>query len=356
MKIAAANLSMQAQHVATVRQETRESMRAWVGRERPDFEGHRQHPAAAQVRISEAGKQRQSAEAQAIQESTETVENDPMLLMIRRMVELLTGHTVRVFNADALRRDELAPEISAPEPSQATAAQRSDQGDSTPSAGFGVEYDYHAVREETEATSFAAQGTVLTADGRQIDFQLSLSMTRGYREETNISLRAGDARRKDPLVINFDGNAAQLTDQRFQFDLDADGTKDSLALLASGSGYLALDKNANGVIDSGTELFGPATGSGFAELAQYDQDGNGWIDENDAIFAHLRVWTPDAQSAGTVTTLLEQQVGALFLGELATPFALRGSQNSDLGAVRSTGLYLTESGIAGTLQEIDLTV
>jgi hypothetical protein len=181
-------------------------------------------------------------------------------------------------------------------------------------------------------------------------------MTRSFREETNVSVRAGDARRKDPLVINFDGNAAQLTDQRFRFDLDADGSKEELAMLASGSGYLALDKNDNGMIDSGTELFGPATGSGFAELAKYDQDGNGWIDENDAVYSRLRIWAPDLKNAGSLATLQERQVGALFLGDVATPFELRNGQNQDLGAVRSTGVYLTESGQAGTLQEIDLTV
>jgi hypothetical protein len=43
-----------------------------------------------------------------------------------------------------------------------------------------------------------------------------------------------------------------------------------------------------GRIDSGSELFGPATGSGFGELAALDGDGNGWIDENDDAFARLR--------------------------------------------------------------------
>lgn len=42
---------------------------------------------------------------------------------------------------------------------------------------------------------------------------------------------------------------------------------------------LSLDQNGNGEIDNGTELFGTKSGDGFADLARYDLDYNGWIDE-----------------------------------------------------------------------------
>jgi hypothetical protein len=321
MRIAAATIAMQAQHVAEQRQETRESLRTRVDT----------------VRISDAGKAKHTAKGEAADEADPTG-NDPKLLLIRRMLEMLTGKQVKVYRAEA-----------APEAPQFAAPQRG-------RAGYSIEYDYHAVREEAEATHFSAQGTVKTADGKEISFSLNLDMARHYREEVRVSFRAGDPVRKDPLVINFDGNAAQLTDQRFRFDLNADGSKEEIAMLAPGSGYLALDKNGNGAIDSGAELFGPATGSGFAELAAYDADGNGWIDESDAIYSQLRVWTPDAEGTGTLGTLQTHQVGALFLGQIATPFELRGNGNSDLGAVAATGLYLKEDGQAETLQEIDLSV
>jgi hypothetical protein len=260
------------------------------------------------------------------------------MLLIRRMIEMLTGKQVKVYRAEAAPE---SPQVAAPERTQ---------------AGYGIEYDYHAVREEAEATSFSAQGVIRTADGKEIAFNLHLDMSRHYREEVSVSIRAGNAARKDPLVINFDGNAAQLTDQRFLFDLDADGSQEQVAMLASGSAYLALDENANGAIDSGAELFGPATGSGFAELAAYDADANGWIDESDAVYSRLRLWTPAADGSGALETLQARKVGALFLGQIATPFELRGNGNSDLGAVAATGLYLHEDGQAGTLQEIDLSV
>jgi hypothetical protein len=339
MKIAASTVAMHAEHLALQRQETRESLRVWVGR-RPVAEPDR-------VRFSDTGKTRHASETRGAREA-EAAEYDPRLLLIKRMVELLTGKEIRILRVEAAA--EAAPaEVTDGPPSSGSAS-------SGTSTGFGIEYDYHSVREEAETTHFSTQGVVRTADGREIAFSLELDMSRYYREEVAVSFRAGDAARKDPLVINFDGNAAQLTDQRFLFDLDADGDQDSIAMLAAGSGYLAFDKNGNGAIDSGAELFGPATGSGFAELAAYDADGNGWIDEGDGIWSQLRVWNPATDGAGALDTLSAHDVGALFLGEVATPFELRGARNADLGAVATTGLYLGEDGQAGTLQEIDLSV
>lgn len=374
MKIAATDLALQFDHVARQQHRSTETLRAWRG-ERPDFEG-RQAPT---TRISDAARQAlaassaqaavrpapttgavppaptsaQSSEAQAIEAAHDAVENDPFIVLIKRMLELLTGEEVRLFDLESfsaeIRQAEMRSSTTS-EGLQATASGR---------AGWGLEYDYHAVNEEFESTRFSAAGTIRTADGQEISFKLDLEMTRYYREETNISLRAGDAVRKDPLVVNFGGTAAQLADraqQFFRFDLDSDGRKELLPLFASGSGYLALDLNGNDRIDSGRELFGPGSGNGFAELARLDGDGNGWIDENDAGFDRLSVWTPAADGAGAVSSLADLGIGALGLAHAATPFALRGTDNSDLGLVKSTGLYLTEDGRAGNLQEIDLTV
>ncbi|MBI4995583.1 MAG: hypothetical protein HZC22_01510 [Rhodocyclales bacterium] len=321
MKIAAATVAMRAQHLAVQRQETRESLRTW------------REP----VRISDAGRAKDAARSQAA-DAADPADDDPRMLLIRRMLEMLTGRPVKVYRAEAA---PAAPQAAAPEQGR---------------AGYGIEYDYHAVREEAEATRYSAQGVIRTADGKEIAFTLNLDMSRHYRDEVSVSFRAGDAVRKDPLVLNFDGSAAQLTDQRFLFDLDADGNQEQVATLASGSAYLALDRNANGAIDSGAELFGPATGSGFAELAAYDADDNGWIDESDAVYSRLRLWTPAADGSGALETLAAREIGALFLGRIATPFELRGNGNSELGAVAATGLYLREDGQAETLQEIDLSV
>lgn len=360
MKIAASDLALQSNHHARTRQESSESLRAWRG-QRPDFEGQRGNPTsispaarqalAREAAVPPAPTSASCGEANAIESACAAAENDPFIVLIKRMLELLTGEEVRTIDLD-----DFTAGIRQVETQSTTASL---EAASSGQAGWGVEYDYHAIREEFEQATFSAEGTIRTADGQEIVFKLDLEMTRHYREETNVSLRAGDAVRKDPLVVNFGGTAAQLAGhagQRFRFDLDGDGKQENLPLFASGSGYLALDLDGNGRIDSGRELFGPGTGNGFKELARLDADGNGWIDENDSSFAKLSVWTPATEGTGTLRSLADLNIGALGLAHVATPFALRGEGNADLGAVKSSGVYLTEAGQSGSLQEIDLTV
>ncbi len=362
MKIAASDLALQTKHLARTWQESSESLRAWRG-QRPDFEGQRGNPTtispmARQALAREAAvppvptsTSASCGEANAIESACEAAENDPYIVLIKRMLELLTGEEVRTIDLE-----EFSAGIRQVESQSATAGVAATTAGQ---AGWGVEYDYHAIREEFEQTTFSAEGTIRTADGQEITFKLDVEMTRHYREETNVSLRAGDTVRKDPLVVNFGGTAAQLAShagQRFLFDLDGDGEAELLPLFASGSGYLALDLDGNGRVDSGRDLFGPRTGRGFGELAAHDLDGNGWIDADDPIFGKLFVWTPDAEGAGALRSLASLGVGAIALAHVATPFALRGPDNADLGFVKNTGLYLDREGRAGSLQEIDLTV
>lgn len=70
----------------------------------------------------------------------------------------------------------------------------------------------------------------------------------------------------DPLVFNFEGNTADITDQKFMFDLDCDGKEEEISSLGKGSGFLALDKNGDGIINDGTELFGTKSGDGLQTL------------------------------------------------------------------------------------------
>ena len=355
MKIASSELQLDASHAKTQRHEIRESLRAWIGN-RPDFEGQqgRTAPAAETVHISEAGKAAQSSEASAIQDRVDAVNNDPMLRLIRAMIAMLTGKDVKVFDASELQVDNPAPAVA--DPNQSSQAPEAAPAQQQP-AGYGVEYDRHESYSESEATSFAASGVVRTADGQEISFSLSLSMTRSYHEESDVSIRLGDARqKKDPLVINFDGNAVQLTSQRFKFDLNSDGKTEDINFVAGGSGFLALDKNGDGKINNGAELFGAQSGNGFAELSGYDSDRNGWIDENDAAYAQLRVWTKDSAGKDLLTTLKQANVGAINLSSVATPFDLKDSSNALLGQIRSSSVYLTDDGKAGTVQQVDLTV
>ena len=211
---------------------------------------------------------------------------------------------------------------------------------------------YH---EEVEQTQFSTVGTVRTADGREINFNLGLSMSRRFQEYAQTTSVGEFAQMTDPLVINLDTGMTTLSDQKFEFDLDCDGIKDTISNLGGGSGFLALDKNGDGVINDGSELFGTKSGDGFADLAQYDEDGNGWIDENDAVFEKLLVWAKDENGNDELYTLKEAGVGAMCLQRAQTDFSLNSlKDNQANGKIRSTGIFLYENGNVGTMQQLDL--
>lgn len=393
MRIASSTIDLSSTHLAVERSTRQESLRAWVGERRPDFEalegergrrdgnrrlaGREAGDGAVRGR-REDGEDRRAVDARRIaglarrlereaaresrqamkaaepaekagpKDDGDPLDGDPKAYVIKLLVEAMTGRKIKVISLDEMRAARSNAEAAAAELQQAA--------EQPQRAGWGVESELHETHDEVEQTSFAAQGVVKTADGKEISFSYELEMERQFHSETHLSVRAGDALLKDPLVINFGGTAAQLTDRTYSFDLDADGTKDQIAWVQPGSGFLALDKNGNGAIDDGSELFGAQTGNGFAELAAYDEDQNGWIDEADAAYDRLLVWSKSGttdQQAG----LKDRNVGAISLGQVATPFALKNAANEVQGQIRASGVYVKEDGSGvGSVQQIDLAV
>ncbi|MDE5778646.1 MAG: hypothetical protein K2I10_09130 [Lachnospiraceae bacterium] len=230
---------------------------------------------------------------------------------------------------------------------------------SSVSAGSGTKWIRHTEKSgfimEQESTSFSAKGLVHTSDGREIEFGVELNMSRGFAGEFFESSDV-EAILTDPLVINLESGSATVSDQKFYFDLDCDGEKEEISALGRGSGFLAYDKNGDGVINDGSELFGTKSGNGFADLAAYDEDGNGWIDENDSIYNKLKVWTKSEDGTDRLLNLKEADVGAIYLGNTDTQFSLNNEANNTNAVIRRTGVFLKESGGAGTVQHLDLAV
>lgn len=343
MKIAAASMQLGSSHFASQRHEVTETLRMWVGRPEPRAVA----PENARVRISDAAQAALEAESAAAEKVGETgsQDRDPRLALIKAMLEHMLGRRIRVFDSSQI---EAGAKINP--------TAELDAGDTNSGAGFGVEYDYREVLSESEETRFSAAGKVLTADGREIAFNLSLEMQRSYYQESSVSLRLGDAiRPKDPLILNFAGNAAQLSDSRIEFDIDADGHADEINFVGSGSAFLVFDRNRDGEANDGSELFGPASGNGFAELAALDDDGNGWIDESDAAWTDLALWDSDETGMSRLRSLAEAGVGALSLSHVTTPFSIKDETNGTRALIRSSGIFLQEDGDAGTIQQLDLT-
>lgn len=211
-----------------------------------------------------------------------------------------------------------------------------------------------AFMSETENTAYSAQGIVNTSDGRQISFNVTVEMSREF-EAAYEKVSEQDYIVTDPLVINYAADTASVTDQKFLFDLDSDGDREEISFAGKGSGFLALDKNNDGVINDGNELFGTKSGDGFKDLARYDEDGNGWIDEGDSVFKELKIWTKDENGKNKLLSLSDAGIGAIYLGRADTTFSLNDSSSNETNAViRKTGIYLREDGTAGTIQHVDL--
>ena len=209
---------------------------------------------------------------------------------------------------------------------------------------------------ESESTTFASSGMVKTQDGRSIDFNIEVSMSRAFTSQIN-TLTTQNYIKTDPLVINLDTDIGSVTDQKFLFDLDFDGEEEEISFAGKGSGFLALDRNGDGRIGDGSELFGTKSGDGFKDLAAFDEDGNGWIDENDSIYSKLKVWTKDEAGNDYLINLKDADVGAIYLDNADTQFSLKDGNNRLNGEIKKTGIYLHEStGAAGTLNHVDLAV
>ncbi len=217
-------------------------------------------------------------------------------------------------------------------------------------------YSEESFRGEYESLSYSTEGVVRTADGRELSFNLSFEATQSFEEYYSASGYSPSfpGSMTDPLVINLEEGLPSLSDQKFTFDLDADGEEENISMPTGGSAFLALDQNENGRIDDGSELFGAKTGSGFKELAAYDEDHNGWIDENDEIFQKLRLWVKEEDGTDRLYSLKDKGLGAICLQALPASYSCYGSEGELQGMVRNSSFFLYENGRAGTIQHLDL--
>jgi len=210
---------------------------------------------------------------------------------------------------------------------------------------------------EHEALAFSALGGVTLEDGTRIEFNFNQTFERNYLKEESINITQQEVNFIDPLVITYDTDATSvLSNELFEFDMNNDGQKEHLTFTANGSGFLVLDKNSDGEINHGGEVFGGVSGNGFSELAQYDSDGNQWIDENDAVYSQLQIWTQTSTNEKELISLKDAGVGAIYLNASAGEYTFTDHHNTAQGKVQQSGIFLKENGEVGSVMQIDLAV
>lgn len=169
--------------------------------------------------------------------------------------------------------------------------------------------------------------------------------------------------RRDPLTLDLNGNGLETvgidTNNPILFDHDGDGIKSATGWVKADDGFLVLDRNGNGMIDNGTELFGDSTPliaggkavDGFAALAQQDTNNDGKVDNQDANFAQLRVWRDLSQDglsqANELFSLDALNIASINVASTDySVFLANGNQIADLGS------YTKTDGSTGTLGEV----
>lgn len=303
------------------------------------------------VKLSMAGLSRQHAENSRIPTAktraigTSCDEGlDPRIRVLKHVIEMLTGKKIKLFSPVC---DNGGQKIDAAI-QQANAAQPDIRLTETTTT---THYS------ESESLSFSAFGAIQTTDGQSFSFNLEFAMSRSFEYTSQTSVVSVSANLKDPLVLNFSGTAAELRQNaRINFDLDADGSVEEFSFVGPASGFLALDTYGNGSIKDGSQLFGTTSGNGFADLARFDEDGNFWIDENDSVYAKLMIWAMDEDGNQKTMGLKEANVGAIYLGNVNSQYSLKSDNNSTLGVIQKTGVFLSEDGKAHTIQHVDLAV
>lgn len=269
------------------------------------------------------------------------------------LLETLTGFKFNMKfydNAEKQQEQKSAKQVE-------TATERNQTAELTDNSpqNWGLEYSRKVTQYESEQFKFSANGTIKTQDGQEINFTLKYELSREYFSESTESLRAGDAALKDPIVINFGGNAAQLSDTYFKFDLENDGSLKNIPYLQPGSGYLFFDKNDTGNI-SQSQLVGALSGNGFAELSALDADKNGWLDKSDTAFDKLKVLSKTEEGNVKYETLMQKNIAAVYLNSQNAVFNYKNSSNNLLARQVSAGIYLNVNGSAGSVQQLNLKV
>ncbi|CTP88351.1 calcium-binding protein [Xanthomonas graminis] len=172
--------------------------------------------------------------------------------------------------------------------------------------------------------------------------------------------------RRDPLTLDLDGDGIETVSASngVLFDHDGDGVKSGSGWVAADDGLLVMDRNGNGTIDGGGELFGADTiladgrkaGSGFEALRDLDENGDGIFSKTDAHFNDVRIWRDLNQDgisqAGELFRLSELGIASITLKPTTTADLDLGNGN----VVDNRGTYTRLDGTTGLAGDLQLAV
>ncbi|TRW96279.1 type I secretion C-terminal target domain-containing protein [Paracoccus sp. M683] len=157
-----------------------------------------------------------------------------------------------------------------------------------------------------------------------------------------------------PLVFDFGTSGIDLIDLNSSgfvyWDGDSDGIAEASGWIGSSEGFLAIDINSNGQIDSNDELFGSNSSDGFYDLSLLDCNNDGQIDDDDIMFGDLLVWrdldTDGYTDAGELKSLSEESIKSIALASTRTDTISSGN------LILSSGTFVYDDDSVGIIQDI----
>ncbi|HOT29929.1 MAG TPA: hypothetical protein PLU72_17265 [Candidatus Ozemobacteraceae bacterium] len=173
-----------------------------------------------------------------------------------------------------------------------------------------------------------AEAFVARVERRQVEVRVQVARAGGQLDVQQIDLKQAD-----PLVLDLAGDGLDLGEagEAATFDVNADGTLDKTGWVRGDDALLVYDRNGNGLLDDGSELFGDQNGSpnGFAELSKYDGNRDGRIDSKDSIFKALKLYRDlngnGRVDAGELQSLAQSEIVSLNLRFLRETAKLNGN-------------------------------
>jgi hypothetical protein len=160
------------------------------------------------------------------------------------------------------------------------------------------------------------------------------------------------------LDLNGDGVKTLAVSAGVKFDLFATGQAVNTGWVSGGDGLLVLDRNHDGVINDGSELFGSSTtldngakaADGYAALRELDANQDGTISSADAVYADLRVWV-DSNSDGVNQTSELKSLSSLNIAKIdLQATASLTTDNGNLVGLTST--YETTDGASHAAADV----
>jgi hypothetical protein len=170
---------------------------------------------------------------------------------------------------------------------------------------------------------------------------------------------------RDPIILDLDGNGLQTVGlaSNIYFDHNGDGILTKTGWVGEGDALLVWDRNSNGLIDNGAELFGDFTpmpdGSlapnGFAALAALDANGDGILDASDPAFAELKLWVDSDQNGvtgeGELMSLADAGIASLNLDN-----TLKNQKQSNGNTLAREGSFTRTDGTESAMGEFHLAI